>query len=134
MPRNTLCVNAPLVPITYLWFCGERKTQQQLSGPSNRFKGTRHRFKTHSQKGNLSESIINWAKYHNNQCDQIERFLKGLITKCSFKSSPNIWWHFGLFGKHLLGQLLENFELIFIHTSCPTDYGKSIWPLLFLYF
>ena len=76
-----------------------------------------------------------------NLCDQIGRFLKVLGKIISYKSSPNIWWLFGLFRKtslkskhsygYFFGQLLDKFGLLLILTSghtvlVPPRYGLSL--------
>ena len=44
------------------------------------------------------ETFLGRKKFSFDQwCDQIGRFLKILGDKFSFKSSPDIWWHFGPF-------------------------------------
>ena len=60
------------------------------------------------------------------QCDQIGWFFKVLGDKLSFKSSPNIWWLFGVFWKHYF----------FGKTCCGYFFGqvyKKLGYFLFLY-
>ena len=46
------------------------------------------------------------------QCDQDGRFLKVLVYKSCYKSSPNVWWLFGLFWQTLL--LIKNWRTLLL--------------------
>ena len=78
----------------------------QFSDPNNT--------NSNSNLNNLAEtSFVDCSSEDDNddltprQCDQIERFLKVLSNKVSYKSSPNVWQIFGLFWKlHFLKKLL----------------------------